>query len=85
MKQAGKIAHNDLVKHLEKHGYIRAGNTEDLFKHKTRDITFTLVVNDFGIKYVRNEDIQHLIKIMQLKYTFKVDFDSEQYIGIHME
>merc|ERR1712177_62617 len=33
LKQGGKIAHDDLVQHLEKHGYIRAGTTDGLFKH----------------------------------------------------
>ena len=84
IKTSGKIAHNDLVAHLEKHGYVRAGLTNGLFKHKTHNISFTLVVDDFGIKYTSKEDIAHLIKIMQLKYKFKVNFEAEQYIGINM-
>ena len=84
LKQAGKIAHDNLVQHLHKHGYVKAGHTNGLFKHITRDISFTLVVDDFGIKYTSKEDIAHLIKIMQLKYKFKVNFEAEQYIGINM-
>ena len=84
LKQAGKIAHDDLVEHLAKHGYVRAGYTDGLFKHKTRDISFTLVVDDFGIKYTSKKDIKHLISVMQLKYKFKVDFDAKQYIGINL-
>ena len=45
---------------------------------------FTLVVDDFGIKYVHQEDVDHLISIMRKKYKFKVDFDAKQYIGIHL-
>ena len=85
LKQGGKIAHDDLVQHLQKHGYVRAGHTDGLFKHITRDITFTLVVDDFGIKYINQEDVKHLISIMRQKYTFKVDFDAKQYIGIHLD
>ena len=62
LKQGEKIAHDDLVAHLNKHGYVQADNTDGFFKHITRDISFTLVVNDFGIKYVNNDDVQHLIK-----------------------
>ena len=43
------------------------------------------MVEDFGIKYTREADVQHLIKIMRKKYTFKVDFKAQQYIGIHLD
>ena len=83
--QSGKIAHENLVAHLKKHGYVRAGHTEGLFTHITRNISFTLVVDDFGIKYIDEADVHHLIRIMKEKYSFKVDFDAKQYIGIHLE
>ena len=73
LKQSGKIAHDDLVAHLEQHGYIRAGQTDGLFTHQSRDISFTLVVGDFGIKYTNTEDLNHLVNIMRHKYTFKID------------
>ena len=85
LKQGGKIAHDDLVDHLRKHGYVRSGSTDGLFKHITRKISFTLVVDDFGIKYERQEDVDHLLKIMRMKYTFKVDMEAKQYIGIHLD
>ena len=61
----------------QKHGYVQANNTDGLFNHVTRDISFTLVVDDFGIKYINKVDIQHLIKVMQEKYTFKVEFNAK--------
>lgn len=85
LKYSGFIAHQDLIKYLKKHGYIRAGVTNGLFKHITRDISFCLVVDDFGIKYTNEEDVQHLIRIIREKYTFKVDFEAKQYIGIHLK
>ena len=77
LKQGGKIAHDDLVQHLNEHGYVRAGTTEGLFRHVTRDISFTLIVDDFGIKYQCKEDVDHLNKIMGEKYIFKVDFKAK--------
>ena len=41
-------------------------------------------MDDFGIKYTKEEDIRHLIEIMQDKYSFKVNFNAKQYIGIHL-
>ena len=85
LKQSGKIAHDDLVAHLKTHGYEKLPFTEGLFKHKTRDIAFSLVVDDFAIKYVKKEDADHLIECMNAKYPFKVDWDAKQYIGIHLK
>ena len=84
LKQSGKIAHNDLVQHLKKHEYHQAKNTDGSFVHEIRDISFTLVVDNFGIKFTNKQDVNHLISLMQGKYKFKVDFDAEQYIGIHL-
>ena len=81
LKPGGTIAHDDLVEHLNKHGYIRSGTTDGLFKHRTRNISFTLMVDNFGIKYKWKEDLDHLINIMRSKYTFKVDLEAKQYIN----
>ena len=70
---------------FRKIGYVPVGFTDGLFVHKTRNISFTLVVDDFGIKYHRQEDVEHLIKAMREKYTFKVDYQAKQYIGIHLD
>lgn len=84
LKQSGKIAHDDLVAHLGKHGCIKAGQTDGLFKHETRDVSFTLVVDDFGVKHTKEDDVKHLTMIMREKHTFKVDMKAEQHVGIHL-
>ena len=55
LKEAGKIAHDDLVAHLKKYGYFE-NTTPGYFRHESRPIYFTLVVDDFGIKYVNEDD-----------------------------
>ena len=85
MKHSGKIAHDDLVEHLKKDGYSKT-TTEGLFKHQTRNIAFTLVVDDFAIKYTDAADADHLIQYIRKKYKkFKVDWDAKQYIGINLK
>ena len=64
----------DLVKHRNKHDYVQAEHTDGLFVHKIRDVYFTLVVDNFGIKYTNKQDVDHLIFIMRSKYKFKVNF-----------
>ena len=51
LPQAGHIANDQLVTFLAPHGYHPVPITPGLWKHDTRDLFFTLVVDDFGIKY----------------------------------
>ncbi len=52
-----------------------------LFKHSSRDTMFTLVVDDFGIKYKTPDDAEHLIMCLQLLYEIKVDKTGSRYLG----
>ena len=35
LKNAGRIAHDDLVQHLQKHGFVQAQKTDGLYTHLT--------------------------------------------------
>ena len=85
LKQAGKIAHDDLVERLAEAGYKKAGLVEGYFKHETRNIDFTLVVDDFLIKYEKDEDLEHLRESLGKYYKFKVDLEAKQYVGINLK
>ena len=50
LPQAGKLSQTRLIRHLSTHGYIQCPNTPCLFRHVTRDIMFSLVVDDFGVR-----------------------------------
>ena len=49
--QAGIIAHTALNEHLQLFGYEPAPITPGLWHHNKNGITFTLVVDNFGIRY----------------------------------
>ena len=53
-----------------------------LWKHDTRPIQFTLVVDDFGIKYVGEEHVHHLQRVLKQHYDIKSDWSGQHYIGI---
>jgi hypothetical protein len=40
------------------------------------------VVDDFGVKYVNKEDMDHLISTIGNRYPIKVDWKAEYYLGI---
>jgi hypothetical protein len=59
--------------------------TPGLWKHATRPISFTLVVNDFGVKYMHQEDINHFIMCIKEKYELTKDWDGNLYCGIRLK
>ena len=61
LPQAGKIANDKIKLYLAKFGYERAPITQGLWRHQTCPPQFSLVVDDFGIKYERQEYITHLL------------------------
>ena len=52
LKQSGIIAHNQLSKHLQHAGCEAIQHVPSLWRHRSLPISFTLVVDDFGVKYV---------------------------------
>ena len=85
LKQAGKLAQDRLVAHLKKHGYNQCPNTPCLFKHASNSVAFTLVVDDFLIKYKDIKHSQHLIKSLSELYTMTTQMgNTQKYIGITM-
>jgi hypothetical protein len=83
LPQAGILANKLLKKRLAPHGYHECKQTPGLWKHTTRPISFTLVVDDFGVKYTtRKEEINHLMKAIKEKYELTEDWDGDLYCGI---
>ena len=60
-------------------------HTPGLWKHVSRPISFTLVVDDFGIKYVGEEHAKHLIGVLEESYTMDVDWTGGLYCGIKLD
>ncbi len=69
LPQAGILANKQLRRKSALFGYYKCVNTPGLWYHVSRPISFTLVVDDFGVKYVRQEHADHLIA--NIKSTYK--------------
>jgi hypothetical protein len=82
LKQAGRIANDRLTEHLAKYGYRPAPTTPSLWTHDTRNIHFTLIVDDFGVKYVGKEHALHLLHALRHLYTVTEDWEGKLYSGI---
>ena len=46
-----------------------------LWHHKTRPITFTLAVDDFGVKHTNEEDAKHLVSALKQNYDITEDWE----------
>jgi hypothetical protein len=83
LPQAEKLSQTSLIRHLSTYGYIQCAKTPCLFRHVTRDIMFSLVVDDFGVCYTNQCDADHLIQTLEANaYKLKVRPLGDAYLGM---
>ncbi len=82
LPQAGIIAQELLAERLTKHGYHQSKIIPGLWTHETRPTMFTLVMDDFAIKIMSENEVDHIINALKKYYTIMVDKDAAKYIGL---
>ncbi len=82
--QAGIFVNKLLLAKLQPHGYYETF-TPGIWTHTTRPIWFTLVVDDFGIKFIGKEHDKHLIKCLQETYPIEIDWKRTTYCGMNIK
>ena len=82
LPQAGLLANELLEERLMAHGYKQSEIIPGLWKHNKRNITFTLVVDDFGVKYIAKADVLHLTNALKQSYKITEDWSGKKYIGL---
>ena len=75
------IAQKLLEESLKKHGYCQSDKTPGFWKHDTRHICFSLIVDDFGVKYVGKEHADHIIGVLEELYVVDKDWEGKKYIA----
>ena len=73
LKQAAILEFDNLVTNLKSRGYTPVPDTIEIFHHVTRRTKFCLCVDNFGVKYYTQEDVMHLIDLLNKNYTYTVD------------
>jgi hypothetical protein len=79
------LANKKLRQKLAPFGYHKCVDTPGLWKHESRPLTFTLVVDDFGVKYENKEDADHLIASIKSTYKLTKDWTGNLYCGISLD
>ena len=82
LKQAGKLASDLLKTYLSKYGYTLVPRTVSLWKHDKKSIMFTLVVDDFGVKFTKKKDAEHLMESLKDIYPITVNWTGNKYLGL---
>jgi len=85
LPQAGYLAQVGLVKHLNSFGYVEDPTVPMLFRHETRDVRFSLVVDDFFIVYHDKANFDHLVDALRGKYKVTVDLKGAKYLGMTID
>jgi hypothetical protein len=85
LKQAGLIANQLLQTRLAPFGYYPARHTPGLWLHKTRPISFSLVVDDFTVKYVVKQHADHLRNALLKTYELTTDWTGTVYSGMTLK
>ena len=53
-----------------------------LWDHKTKKTIFVLCVDNFSIKYNNENDLNHLLDALRVKYEISTDLTGNNYIGL---
>ena len=65
IKQAGRLSSDRMTKNLSRNGYSPVPHTPYLWRHHTSDLVFSLVFDEFGIKYTQKADALNLLKSLR--------------------
>ena len=85
LPQADRLANDQLIDFLAPHGYKPVPLTPGHWRHTTRDIIFSLVVDDFGIRYTKRGDAEHLLATLEANYQVSRDWSGARYCVLTMQ
>jgi hypothetical protein len=85
LKQAGLLANQLLQTRLAPFGYYPSRHTPGLWLHKTQPIAFSLVVDDFAVKYLGKQHGDHLRDALLKTYELTTDWVATVYSGMNLK
>ncbi len=73
------------IKRLHKAWYQQSKITPGYWHHDWHPISFTLIVDDFGVKYINKEDVEHLASVLKQDYKININWEGTQYLGLMLD
>ena len=84
LPQSGCLANYLLHKRLNKEGCFEASTTPGLWRHKWIPIQFMLIVDDFGVEYVRRKHSDHLALVLKKYHDISEYWEGKKISGIDL-
>ncbi len=78
LKQSGILSHQRMVKYLARYGYLQCHFSSGLFILDSNGTIFSLVIENFLVKYKDTAADQHLIACLQELNEITIDTASVQ-------
>jgi hypothetical protein len=85
LKQAGLLTNQLLQIRVAPFGYYPSRHTPGIWLHKTRPIAFSLIVDDFDVKYVGKQHGDHLRNALLQSYELTTDWEANFYSGMSLK
>jgi hypothetical protein len=85
LKQSGLLANQLLKTRLAPFGYYPARHTPGLWLHKTRPISFPLIMDDFAVNYVGKQHDDHLRNALLKTYELTTAWAATVYSGMTLK
>jgi hypothetical protein len=85
LPQVGILTNEWLQCNLAKDGYRPTQHTHGLWTHDTRPLSFLLVVDDFGVKYVGREHAEHVMGCIRKNYNISSNWTGGAYCGLTLD
>jgi hypothetical protein len=85
LKQAGLLENQLLQKRLVPFGYYTSQHKPGMWLHTTRPISFSLIVDDFAVKYVGKQHADHLWGALLRSYELTKDWEGKLYSGMTLK
>jgi hypothetical protein len=85
LSHAGILANELLQRNLAKDGYRPTTHTHGLWTDDSRPISFSLIVDDLGVKYVGREHAEHLMTCIKKNYNISSDWNGTAYRGLTLD
>jgi hypothetical protein len=85
LPQASILANELCQRRLAQDGYRPTKHTHGAWTHDTCPITFSLVVDDFGIKYAVQKHADHLKASIEKHYQIYCDWTGSAHCGLQLD
>ena len=79
------MANDLLITRLDYSHYYETATIPGLWRHKWRSIQFLVIVDDFGLKYVRKQDLDHFASVLKKHHYISQSWEGKEFSGIDLD